>query len=245
MGVFARLPAARPLPDLLSVYLADSNSRMSHLTDSITRRVVSPYDPTSLSNKMRRKRWEMLSAAFPQLSDMHVLDIGGDARAWKTSGVRPAHVTLLNLTDQVVEESWMSTVVADACEPMNGVPRADLVYSNSVIEHVGGHWRRLRFAENIQNMGDHYWIQTPYRYFPIEPHFLFPGLQYLPKALQSAAIARWPIGNYRHVREPRRALESTMNLELLSVSELQVYFPSARIQKEKVMSLTKSLIAVH
>lgn len=217
---------------------------MSRIADAMTRRLISPYDQNSLSNKMRRKRWQAFALAFPRLADMHVLDIGGDARAWRTSGLRPAHVTLLNLTDQDVEESWMSTIVGDACEPLTDVPQVDVVYSNSVIEHVGGHWRRERFANGIRSAGPHYWVQTPYRYFPIEPHFLFPGLQYLPKAAQSAAIVRWPVGNYRNVHERDKALRSAMSLELLSISELGAYFPDATIQKETIMALTKSIIAV-
>jgi len=217
---------------------------MSHIADFITQRLVSPYDPNSLSNKIRRKRWRELSATFPQLTDMHVLDIGGDARAWRTSGLRPAHVTLLNLTEQDVDEPWMSAIVGDACEPLKGIPQADLVYSNSVIEHVGGHWRRMRLAEGIRNAASHYWVQTPYRYFPVEPHFLFPGLQYLPKAAQSAVIVLWPFGNYRNVHDYTEALEGAMNLELLSISELSAYFPDAKIRKEKIMMLTKSVIAV-
>jgi len=217
---------------------------MSYLAEVLTRRLVSPYDASSLSNKMRRKRWQMFLAVFPELPDMHVLDIGGDARAWRTSGVRPAHVTLLNLADQEIEEPWMTAIVRDACESLEGLPKADLVYSNSVIEHVGGHWRRERFAEGIRDMGPRYWVQTPYRYFPIEPHFLFPGLQYLPKAAQAAAITRWPIGNYRRVQARKQALKSAMDIELLSISELGVYFSDASIRKEKVLGLTKSIIAV-
>jgi hypothetical protein len=217
---------------------------MSHFADVITQRLVSPYDPSSLSNKMRGKRWQEFSAAFPQLSDMHVLDIGGDARAWRTSGLRPAHLTLLNLVDQDVDEPWMSAIVGDACEPLDNIPDVDLVYSNSVIEHVGGHWRRARFADGVRRAGSHYWVQTPYRYFPIEPHFLFPGLQYLPKAAQAAAIVRWPVGHYRRVHRREQALESAMSLELLSIAELSTYFSDAKIKREKFMTLTKSIIAV-
>jgi len=217
---------------------------MSPLVDSITQRLVSSYDPNSLSNKMRRKRWQQLIAAFPELPDMHVLDIGGDARAWRTSGLRPAHVTLLNLTDQDIAEPWMTAVVGDACEPLDKIPSADLVYSNSVIEHVGGHWRRERFASNVRSAAPHYWVQTPYRYFPIEPHFLFPGLQHLPKFLQSAAIVRWPLGNYRPVRDVRLATRSAMNIELLSITELSYYFFDGRIQKEIFLGVPKSIIAV-
>ncbi|HEX4060865.1 MAG TPA: UDP-N-acetylmuramoyl-tripeptide--D-alanyl-D-alanine ligase [Streptosporangiaceae bacterium] len=47
----------------------------------------------------------------------------------------------------------------------------DLVFSNSLIEHVGGHERRERFADTVHQLSGAYWVQTPYRYFPVEPHW--------------------------------------------------------------------------
>jgi hypothetical protein len=194
---------------------------------------------------MRQRRWQRLLAAFPDLPDMHVLDIGGDARAWRSSGLRPAHVTLLNTASQQVEEPWITAIEGDACEPwMDRLPAGDLVYSNSVIEHVGGHWRRSRFAENIRSVGDRYWVQTPYRYFPVEPHFLCPGLQYLPKTAQAKVIVRWPVGHYASFHDRDTALRSAMDIELLSITELSTYFPDANIEREKIPPLTKSIIAI-
>jgi hypothetical protein len=74
--------------------------------------------------------------------------------------------------------------------------RFDLIYSNSVIEHVGGHWRRERYAETVHHFADHHWIQTPYRYFPVEPHWLFPFFQHLPISVKATITARWPMGSY-------------------------------------------------
>jgi hypothetical protein len=138
----------------------------------------------------------------------------------------------------------MTSVVGDACDMPSGLPTVDVVYSNSVIEHVGGHWRRQRFAEGIRGAADRYWVQTPYRYFPIEPHFLAPGLQHLPRAVQAQIVIRWPIGNYAIVRDRATALRRLMGIELLSRSELAAYFPSATIERERLVGLTKSLIAV-
>jgi hypothetical protein len=222
----------------------EGSKRVSGVAARLTRRLVDPYDAGSLSERMRRRRWQRLLAAFPDLPDMHVLDIGGDVRAWQHSGLRPAHVTLLNPTTQHVEESWMTAVVGDACEPWEHLLKGDLIYSNSVIEHVGGHWRRTRFAESIRRAGDCYWVQTPYRYFPVEPHFLCPGLHYLPKAAQAAVIVHWPIGHYASVRERTDALQGAMDIELLSITEMNAYFSDARIEREKIPPFTKSIVAI-
>lgn len=172
-----------------------------------------------------------------------MLDLGGDVRAWRASPVRPAHVILLNIHEQEVEEPWMTAMVGDACELGTEIPAADIVYSNSVIEHVGGHWRRLRFAEAIRS-ASRYWVQTPNRYFPIEPHFMLPWVQHLPYAAQSRLIADWPLGNYGSVKDREEALRSALDVELLSATEMHMYFPDAELRRERVLGLTKSLIAV-
>src|SRR4051812_18918411 len=114
--------------------------------DALTRRSVGAYDRGSLSERARKRRWEHLARTFGDLAQMSVLDVGGDARAWALSGLRPRRLTLLNIQEQVELEPWMDSLVGDACAPPD-LDDYDLAYSNSVIGHVGGHWRRQRFAE--------------------------------------------------------------------------------------------------
>ncbi len=210
---------------------------------SLTRRVVGAYDSNSLSARARSRRWLQFATTFPDIGELHVLDLGGDARAWRMSGVRPAHVTLLNVVEQEVDEPWMTAIVGDACDPAIELPEADLTYSNSVIEHVGGHWRRVRFSEAVRR-ADRYWVQTPSRYFPIEPHFMLPWSQHLPYALQRGLIAHWPLGNYAETTDPDVALRSALDIELLSMTQMRFYFPDAEVRRERAMGLTKSFIAV-
>jgi hypothetical protein len=112
--------------------------RMARVADPVTHRSVGSYSPDSLSAHLRRRRWERFARAFRDLADMHVLAVGGVARAWRIAGLRPAHVTLLNVTAQEVTEDWMTSVVGDACDMPSDLPTVDVVYSNAVIEHVGG-----------------------------------------------------------------------------------------------------------
>ena len=128
----------------------------------------------------------------------------------------------------------MEGIEGDACEPPPGLVDFDLVFSNSVIEHVGGHWRRLQYAGFIRAMAPSYWVQTPYRYFPVEPHFLVPGLQFLPFSLQKEVIARWPVGNYADLKNPRVAMDRAMAIELLSKAQLRSYFPDATLIPERM-----------
>jgi len=217
---------------------------MASLGERISERTVGAYASGSFSAKARARRWQRFADTFPEIGEMTVLDIGGDARAWRLSDVRPAHVTLLNIFPQEPEESWMSGISGDACALPDDLPEVDIVYSNSVIEHVGGHWRRERFAEGIRASAPRYWVQTPYRYFPVEPHFLFPGLQYLPRGMQAEALYRWPLGSGRHVTDREDARARVLDIDLLSVTEMQAYFPDATLERERLGGLVKSLIAI-
>ena len=89
-------------------------------------------------------------------------------------------------------EGWLHNVLGDACDLPSALrgQRFDLVFSNSVIEHVGGHSRRAAFADSVHALSDHHWVQTPYRYFPLEPHFLFPGFQFLPLRAKAEVTLR-------------------------------------------------------
>jgi hypothetical protein len=217
---------------------------MHSLGQRISEQAAAPYRAGSLSARTRARRWQRLAETFPEIAEMTVLDVGGDARAWRTSPVRPAHVTLLNIFAQAPEEPWMSAIAGDACALPDDLPRVDLVYSNSVIEHVGGHWRRERFAEGIRASAPRYWVQTPYRYFPVEPHFLFPGLQHLPRRVQAEALRRWPLASGRDVTDREQALSQVLEIDLLSTAEMRAYFPDATLERERFGGLVKSLIAI-
>jgi 2-polyprenyl-3-methyl-5-hydroxy-6-metoxy-1,4-benzoquinol methylase len=62
----------------------------------------------------------------------------------------------------------------------------DIVFSNSVIEHVGDAESQQQFAHEIARVGRAYWVQTPNRRFPVEPHLLTPFLHFLPTRWSAA-----------------------------------------------------------
>jgi hypothetical protein len=194
---------------------------------------------------------------FPALGDMTVLDLGGEAHTWLNAPVHAQHVTLLNLPRASAEAAdritaadagaWMVSLAGDACDPPAEIRdrRFDLVYSNSVIEHVGGHLRRRQFARWVQELGERHWVQTPNRFFPVEPHWLVPGLQFATPRLQVAVLKRWPYTSKRFQSLSwQDRLDRAMGIELLSPSAFRSYFPDSELVRERLYGLTKSLIAV-
>jgi hypothetical protein len=203
--------------------------------------LVNPDNPNSLGARMRIRRWDLFSAAFPDLREAKVLDLGGGPRFWRNAPEHPAHVTSVNLSPVAADEPWITHIVGDACT-IGDLGSFDIVFSNSLIEHVGGHERRLRLAELVGTSAPRYWVQTPYRYFPIEPHFVVPGMQFLPLGARAAIAERWHAGPRRI--PPADALTMVEWIELLGIRQLRSYFPQARIEIERIGRVPKSIIAV-
>ena len=202
--------------------------------------------PNSLGQRARERRWSTFGEGFPALNEMAVLDLGGTAESWMRAPIRPARVHLVNTTPPAegVPE-WITAAQGDACalpeDLLSG--QFDLVFSNSVVEHVGGHARRLEFAEMVEAAAPHHWIQTPYRYFPIEPHLVTPCLQYLPLWFRSRIGLHWPLAHSRPTNLDG-AIESQLGTELLDITQLRFYFPGSKIRYERFAGLVKSIIAI-
>jgi hypothetical protein len=188
------------------------------------------------------RRNEEFKRVFPSLPDMRVLDLGGTAVSWRVLGLQAQHVTIVNLGPMPQpEEDWMEYVVGDACE--GGFGKFDLVFSNSVIEHVGGHARRQQMAQVVQESAPAYWVQTPDRYFPVEPHWLFPGFQQLPFAARVKITQHWNVGHNPALADKQAAAELVASTELVSATEMRAYFPGCTLWVERFAGLPKSLVA--
>jgi hypothetical protein len=211
---------------------------------SLRRQLVD--SPSSIGGRFRSQRWSMLASAFPDIQSMSVIDLGGRADAWRWAPVRPGHVHVVNLeTPDPSPPEWMEVDQGNACELPSTIRsrRYDLVFSNSVLEHVGGHRQRVAFAESVHALSDRHWVQTPYRYFPIEPHWLFPWFQHLPVALRILISQHWPL-LHTPSKEYSAAAQAVLSVELLSKTEMKYYFPGSTIVSERIGPVSKSLIAI-
>jgi hypothetical protein len=211
----------------------------------LSKRIIDPSRTGSLAAWVRKRRWDMFVSRFPDVAKMSVLDLGGTAGAWRLVPTRPARLVLLN-TEPPGELSGAEIAIGDACDPPEWVRRQhfDLAFSNSVLEHVGGHWRRQAFADVVRSVAGHYWVQTPYRYFPLEPHYVGPFFQFVPLPIRGRLVARWPIGSLATVKDPAVCVGQAQQIELIGRTELRSYFPDAAVLSERVLGATKSLVAV-
>jgi SAM-dependent methyltransferase len=121
-------------------------------------------------------------------------------------------------------------VRADARDLPFGDGEFAIAYSNSVVEHVVERHDRRRYADELRRVGRRYFVQTPNRWFPLEPHALLPLVHWLPRAVGRRL---WPLGVSDDPFE---------NTRLLGARELRRLFPDGVIVRERVGPLTKSLI---
>jgi hypothetical protein len=181
----------------------------------------------------------------PDLADLRVLDLGGTGEWWSRSPVRPRHVTAINLFEAHNLAAGVTMIEGDVLRAAELVAghEFDLVFSNSLIEHLGGHAPRREMAKVVSTLAPRYIVQTPYRYFPFEPHWLFPAFQFLPFEARAYLAPRWPLG-HTYGWDEHAASNEVMATDLLSVSEMREYFPHAEIILERFGGVPKSLIAI-
>jgi len=124
-------------------------------------------------------------------------------------------------------------VVGDARELPYDDRSFDVCFSNSVLQYMIGEDRN-RYAEEIRRVADRYWVQAPYRFFPVDPHYLVPGIQFLPERVQQWLNSRVTLG--------WRAKGSWTPTLMPSVRELRMLFPDGIVKRERFFGLTKSLM---
>lgn len=175
-----------------------------------------------------------------------ILDVGGTKKYWESTGINKypnVYILLLNLTKESKDNINIKSIIDDACN-MNNFRnnQFDIVFSNSVIEHVGDLKKQLDMANEVQRVAKNYFLQTPNYFFPIEPHFLFIGFHWLPISFRAFLINHFNLGWVRKIPKYINARKFVNDIRLMKYSELKSIFPNATIQREKYFGLTKSFI---
>ena len=181
-----------------------------------------------VAGRSRRRRRELFRRLMAPRAGERILDVGSGETG--LAGLEPK----LDVTgaDRVERPEYPGPFVrADG----RGLPFAggefDVAYSNSVIEHVVEPDDRRALAAELARVGGRYFVQTPNRRFPVEPHALLPLVHWLPRRVGRRL---WDLG----VSDD--PFDDTL---LLDAKELQQLFPDATIVRERLGPLTKSLVA--
>jgi SAM-dependent methyltransferase len=179
-----------------------------------------------LAADARRRRHERFFARTGVRPGMTVVDIGCGSL-----GLRALEPGLdITGVDLAPRPDYPGPFVqADATERLPfGDGQFDLAYSSSVVEHVPPA-RRAAFAAELRRVARGWFVQTPARSFPIEPHALLPFAHWLPVG---ARRRYWRLGAMGHWEE----------IHLLGRREVEGLFGAA--EPERIGPLTKSWVCV-
>lgn len=187
----------------------------------------------------RERRYRLFVELCRVRPEERILDVGAGVGSAleRFNSVNP--IVAIDIVAPVAE-GWLAgsnveVAEADGTRLPFGERQFPVVFSNSVIEHVPKELQGT-FASEIRRVAERYFVQTPNKWFPVEPHYQLPLVQFLPERVMKALNRRFSFGWREKGRwEP---------VNLLSARELRRLFPDAEIHRERFFGLTKSLMAV-
>ena len=212
------------------------------------KQLFDPRNSNSFNQSFRAKRFENFITFINslKLSDkINILDIGGTQSYWDNMGLPNelnVHITLLNLNLEKVSADRFSSVIGDATDLKEIKNNTfDVIFSNSVIEHLFTWENQKKMADEILRVGKFYYIQTPNLYFPIEPHWFFPFFQFLPNFFKVFLTNYFTLGHHPKSNDFKKAKIRVDEVKLLSEKEMKKLFPNCKIYREYFFGLVKSI----
>ncbi len=199
----------------------------------------------AVSLRSRRRKLRLFLDEMHPTPAMTVLDVGADEVGFGSEGGEsgcsthnffeehyswPAQITALGLHDGALFRSRYPSVTyvqGDACALPFPDHAFDIVFSNAVIEHVGGSERQRAFVREALRVGRRVFLTTPNRWFPLEVHTRLPLVHWLPAP---AAHRVYDLAGKGWARENH----------LLGPRELRALFPGP----VRVVNLGMSLVAI-
>ena len=202
----------------------------------------------SYSNRIRSRRFARFESLLSDIEKpVRILDIGGTNNFWEQRGYAgrdEVEIVTANISAEGQLHGNITPVEMDASRIDFGDDSFDVVFSNSVIEHLRTPDAQEAMAGEVRRLAPRYWVQTPNYWFPVEPHFLTPGWQYLPEDVRVWLLRRWRFGWRGPCPDRDRARELVSEVRLLRRREIVEMFPDAELVTERFGPLAKSFVAV-
>lgn len=196
-----------------------------------------------IARYFRTRRFRQFVESFDVNERTLVADVGGTAYYWAYAPVRP-RVVIVNLEPPPPDPGGLRWVVADGAALPFRDGAVDVAFSNSVVEHIPGNAARRAYAQELERIGRRVYVQTPSRWFPIEPHLMTPLIHYLPKRWQRPLLRYFTVWGLLHKPTPEGCDEFLRDITLLTHAEMRALFPRAQMGRERVLGLTKSYVAM-
>jgi hypothetical protein len=221
-------------------------------------KVSNSNNKKSISAKARGQRINLFGQLLTEcgVKNGKVLDIGGLVDFWRMNAqYLPSglikEIDIVNLPSQKLRHEQIGEIKLNIYggNALDGKSlrheHYTVIHSNSVIEHVGNLRSQKNMADVIKNKSDYYWVQTPAKSFPLEPHFYFPFFSYLPLWIQTKLYQNFSLGFMGKEPDWFKARTTCEQTRLLTLRELTLIFDSCGILKERLFMMDKSYVATN
>jgi len=203
----------------------------------------------SLYQYFRKKRFKFFISLLERVKTdktIQILDIGGTEIYWermKFSNNTNVIVTLLNLEKVPTKNNNFISIKGDASDlSLFKDKQFDVVFSNSVIEHLFSFDNQEKMAAEVMRVGKYYYVQTPNYFFPIEPHWEFPFFQFLPFKIRVFLTKNFNLGYYKKAANEEDAIKLVSEIRLLTEKQMKRLFPGGKVYRETFLGvLVKSI----
>ena len=198
----------------------------------------------SLGNQFREKRFSFFLDKMNKMEKpLTIFDVGGKINFWENRGLAGNlnyKITIVNFEKEKSQYSNIKTLIGDATDLSQFADKSfDIVHSNSVIEHLYNFNNQSKMASEIVRVGKKYIVQTPNKYFFLEPHYLLPFFQFIPDKLKYLILTKTKLSRLKKW-DKNFAKQYINEIRLLSLKEMKILFPKSKIYFEKFIGMNKS-----
>ena len=209
-----------------------------------------PRDPEAihrlygrLNHRFRVRRMRRFVAVLKPTAGDRILDVGGTEGNWLLLE-EPLVAHLLNIRPPTRKLPGFEYSTGDALALPYPDRAWDIVFSNSLIEHVGTADAQRRAADEMRRVGRRLWIQTPAREFFLEPHYIGLLTQFVPPRWTFVAVRYFSLWGLLQRPSRDQVNDLSAELRLLRYAEMRSLFPDCEILIERFLGFRKSYIAV-
>jgi len=213
--------------------------------------------------KLRRYTREQRLKLFTEFmkgatGQTRLIDLGGTVKFWENWGLAKQpllEVTLVNNhdldkchSDDPITLPNIRRLRADVLTlSAADFAQYDVIFSNSLIEHLPGRDLQRQLARTIVESGRPYFLQTPNKRSPVDPHFPRPYVPFFaayPRALQARLLSWSALGSGSAAPSYQAALKRLQNYYPLTARDVRELFPQARVVVERPLGVPMSVIAM-
>ena len=208
----------------------------------------------AFSKKAREKRASVFRNTFMLDEDTKILDLGSETgqnihTVLQNTTVKSENIYIADIDTTLIEKGrddfgFVPVLLSEFGRLPFPDGYFDIVYCSSVIEHVtmpkehvwficsGKEFKReslkrqKEFANEIKRLGKQYFVQTPYKHFPVESHTWLPFVAWLPRKTLILVL------NFTNLFWVKK---TSPDWYLLNIKEMSSLFKNSKIVTEKYL----------